>query len=183
MNVRSLALTVTTGLFLGACAAPEPAPVEERAPPPEEEAAAPAEEEMGAVVRPLEESTLEVEPLPEATTPRESAANPAVVALLNDAEQQSRAGRLEEAAATLERALQIDPDNPWLWHRLARVRLEQERWTEAANLAARSNAQAGGERTLMAGNWELIAEARAAQGDEAGAREARARAADISGSP
>lgn len=82
------------------------------------------------------------------------------------------AGRLAHAAAALERALRLEPRNPRLWQELARVRLKQGEYAQAESLAARSNSWAGGDRQLRAENWRLIAQAREARGDAAGAREA-----------
>lgn len=101
------------------------------------------------------------------------AASPAVVALLEVARAQAAAGDGEGAAASLERALRIEPKNPWLWHRLGVLRLQQGRPEEAVELAKKSNALAAGNLYLMAGNWELIAQARQALGDAAGAAMAR----------
>jgi len=80
----------------------------------------------------------------------------AVVALLNDAEAQFRIGESEQAAAFLERALRIDPNNPILWHNLAGVRLYQEDWERAANLAAKSNVIAVNDKWLRVRNWIVI---------------------------
>jgi predicted Zn-dependent protease len=96
--------------------------------------------------------------------------------LLDTAEKRASAGQLDSAAATLERALRLEPQNPVLWHRLARLRLQQGQFAQAANLAAKSNALAGNNRSLQASNWETIAQAREKLGDTAAARAARARA-------
>ena len=101
-----------------------------------------------------------------------------VIALLDTAQRQSRAGDLEAAAASLERGLRISPRNAVLWQRLASVRLEQGRYRQAEQLAAKSNALAGPEPQLRAHNWEIIAQAREFQGDSRGAAEARRRARD-----
>lgn len=101
---------------------------------------------------------------------------PAVVALLDNAGRQEKSGKLEAAATTLERAVRVDPRNPLVWHRLARVRLAQEQWKAAANMATKSNSLAGGDVALQRRNWSLIAEARQRMGDSAGARAARAKA-------
>lgn len=103
---------------------------------------------------------------------------PAVVALLEHAEQQANAGDLEAAAVTLERAIRIDSRNPMLWHHLATVRLAEGEPAQAEQLAAKSNSLAAGNRALQALNWELIAQARRSQGDTAGARAAEQRARD-----
>ncbi|MGW8183786.1 MAG: tetratricopeptide repeat protein, partial [Burkholderiales bacterium] len=69
-------------------------------------------------------------------------------------------------------ALRLEPRNPRLWQELARVRLKQGEYAQAESLAARSNSWAGGDRQLRAENWRLIAQAREARGDAAGARAA-----------
>lgn len=106
--------------------------------------------------------------------------NPAVVSLLNTASAQSRAGDYPRAAATLERAIAIEPNNAWLWHRLAGTRLEEGRLQQAAELAAKSNSLASADRSLQAQNWKLIAEVRRRQGDSNGAAAAASQAARLS---
>lgn len=103
-------------------------------------------------------------------TPAPSSA--AVVALVERADSQYKAQDLDAAAASLERALRIEPRNPQLWHRLAAVRLDQGQFDQAIQLAAKSNSLAGGSRSLQARNWQLIATARRAKGDLAGAQSA-----------
>ena len=61
-------------------------------------------------------------PVPEAPAIRE---NVAIAGLMQSARDDAAAGRLVQAAATLERALRIEPRNPRLWNELARVRLRQ----------------------------------------------------------
>src|SRR6266704_2919492 len=80
--------------------------------------------------------------------------------------------RAATAAASLERALRIEPRNPRLWQELARVRLKQGDYAQAESTAARSNSWAGGDGGLRAENWRLIAQAREARGDAEGARAA-----------
>ena len=112
-------------------------------------------------------------PVPEAVPPPETpVGSPAVVALFDSARADSAAGRLSNAAASLERALRIEPRNPRLWQELARVRLAQGQYAQAESLAARSNSWAGGDAALRADNWRLIAQARDARGDGAGAKAA-----------
>ncbi len=102
----------------------------------------------------------------------------AVMELVEEADTQSKAGNFAGAAATLERALRIEPRNPHLWNRLAHVRLQQERFEMAADLAAKSSALAGDNPGLKRDNWLIIAHARRSAGDTAGAaaavREAKA---------
>ncbi len=68
--------------------------------------------------------------------------NLAIAGLLIGARTDAAAGRLANAAASLERALRIEPRNPRLWQELA----------------------------LRADNWRIIAYARNARGDAEGAR-------------
>jgi tetratricopeptide (TPR) repeat protein len=102
--------------------------------------------------------------------------NSAVVGLINTARAESDAGQYPNAIASLERALRIEPKNPKLWQEFARVRMKQGDYAQAENLAARSNSWAGSDNDLRAENWRLIAEARAARGDESGAKAALERA-------
>lgn len=102
-----------------------------------------------------------------------------VVALVDTADAERQAGRLERAAAVLERALRIEPRNAVIWHRLAQIRLEQNEFRQASSLAAKSNALASGDARLRAANWRLIGKARARRGDVEGAQAAFARAARL----
>lgn len=83
----------------------------------------------------------------------------AVKTLLQQAELQREGGDLTNAAATLERALRIEPKNAYVWNRLAHVRAQQGQSAMAAELAAKSNAFAGGDETLKRDNADLIARA------------------------
>ena len=102
--------------------------------------------------------------------------NKAVLALVDDAERLRGSGEFNRAAASLERALRIEPRNPYLWNRLARLRLEQGQYGEAADLAAKSNALAGNNASLKRDNWRMIAAVRRSAGDLAGARAAEHKA-------
>ena len=106
-------------------------------------------------------------PLP---APPAHAENLAIAGLLLGARTDAAAGRLANAAASLERALRIEPRNPRLWQELARVRLKQGDYAQAESTAARSNSWAGSDNALRADNWRIIAHARDARGDAEGAR-------------
>lgn len=113
---------------------------------------------------------------PEPTPPAPSA-NAAVVTLLDKAGEHSAAGRLSEAGVVLERALRIEPRNPFLWQELARVRLGQGQYRQAENLAAKSNSLTAGDAALCRENWRIIGQARTKRGDLQGARAAFDKAA------
>ena len=111
-------------------------------------------------------------PAPAPAPPAARTESAAIAGLLDDARADAEAGRLTNAAASLERALRIEPRNPRLWQELARVRLKQGEYAQAESTAARSNSWAGEDSSLRAENWRLIARAREARGDAAGARAA-----------
>jgi len=105
--------------------------------------------------------------------------NLAIVALLDKARHDNEAGQREAAGASLERALRIEPRNPWLWHEFAQLRLSQGQYARAIAFAHKSNSFAGHERPLQALNWQLIGKARVAQGNPSGAEEAYKRAEEL----
>ncbi|HEX7219319.1 MAG TPA: tetratricopeptide repeat protein [Burkholderiales bacterium] len=121
-------------------------------------------------------ATPEQQPAPEAPPapppPLQHKESIAVAGLMESARAETAAGNLASAAASLERAIRIEPRNPRLWHELARVRLKQGQYAQAESVAARSNSWAGDDRALRAENWRLIAESRRARGDEDGAKAA-----------
>ena len=174
-NFIRMALLMTV-ILLQACATNTvsqryPGPVSKRAP------SGPSTEGMPHSTAPLPPTT---PPMPASPSePARTSDSPAVVALLERAEQQHQGQDLESAAASLERALRIEPRNPTLWQRLATVRLEQGQWDQAIQMAARSNSYAGRYSGLRARNWQIIAEARRAQGDVQGAAEAELKARQL----
>ena len=109
---------------------------------------------------------------PVAPAPPPAKENIAVAGLMETARADAASGNLAGAAASIERALRIEPRNARLWHELARVRLKQGQYAQAENVAARSNSWAGDDRALRAENWRLIAESRRARGDTDGAKAA-----------
>ncbi|MDA1107230.1 MAG: tetratricopeptide repeat protein [Proteobacteria bacterium] len=131
----------------------------------------PAAEESGVTVTPYPETGgAKASPLHESEAPQplaESESPPpstAVVALLDTASQQTRAGKLDNAAATLERALRLEPRNAELWTRLAEVRLKQGQLDQAAGLAAKSNNLAGNNAGIITRNLKILEQVRARKG-------------------
>ncbi len=106
-------------------------------------------------------------------------ANSAVVSLVSTARADVAGGKLDAAAASLERALRIEPNNPALWQELAKLRLQQGQYQQAEGLAARSNGWAGNNRSLRADNWRIIGQARLKRGDYPGAQAAFDKAAEL----
>ncbi len=94
----------------------------------------------------------------------------AVSNLIQTATQQKNAGNMIGAAATMERALRIEPRNAHLWNQLAAIRLMQKQYHQAEDLASKSNALAAADRDLRRDNWLLIAKARRGVGNMSGAQ-------------
>jgi len=121
-------------------------------------------------------SGLPLQPPGQAQTPSPEPAarseNAAIASLMESARAEATAGRPANAAASLERALRIEPRNPRLWQALARVHLQQGDYEQAESTARRSNSWAGSDNALRSENWRLIARSREARGDAEGARAA-----------
>ncbi len=118
-----------------------------------------------------EEALPAFEPL-NTTTPLSAAAS----ALVSAANQNSQAGDLEAASASLERAIRIEPRNASLFYKLALLRLKQSKPILAEDLAKKSALLASTDNTLKKHCWLLIAHARELQKNFSGAKEAREKA-------
>jgi len=128
-----------------------------------------------------QESSLPSPPSPSELTPFEPIEatvplSPAVGALVSAANQNSKAGDLDSAAASIERAIRIEPRNATLFYKLALLRLKQAKPRLAEDLAKKSALLASTDNTLKKHCWLLIAHAREMQKDFAGANEAREKA-------
>jgi hypothetical protein len=98
-----------------------------------------------------------------------------VVSLVKAARGQVRASQLDAAGASLDRALRIEPRNPWVWQAQAQLHLAAQQAEQAESEARKSNSLGKRNPYLEAENWRIIAAARAQRGDANGAAEARAR--------
>jgi Flp pilus assembly protein TadD len=103
-------------------------------------------------------------------------AEPTVAAILKSARDQAASGNLTGAAASLERALRIDPQNPWTWYRLAVVRFQQGQLGQAEQFARKADTLAGTDTDVRARSWRLISLVKEREGDPAAARAARNKA-------
>ena len=99
-----------------------------------------------------------------------------VLALLPPAQQPQAGGDLNGASSSLERAQRVAPREPQVLYRLAQVRMAQGDAPQAEQFARRGLTLANGRPDLQASLWALIGDARAAQGDAAGAAQARQKA-------
>jgi Tfp pilus assembly protein PilF len=98
---------------------------------------------------------------------------------VTQAHQQAAGGDTAQAAATLERALRIEPDNPLVWIELGRVRLAENNPAQADAMARKALALASGDASAQSSAWRLIADSLRARGDNGGAADADRRAASL----
>ncbi|MCP4995051.1 MAG: tetratricopeptide repeat protein [Gammaproteobacteria bacterium] len=75
------------------------------------------------------------------------------------AANQVNQGRLDLAAATLERGLRVAPKDATLWSQLAEVKLQQQQYQQARSMAAKSNSLSGGNSSIVQKNQWIIYEA------------------------
>jgi tetratricopeptide (TPR) repeat protein len=90
--------------------------------------------------------------------------NPAVLALLEAADEDLDAGRPDDAAIVIERALRIEPRNPVVWLYLGLARFDQGNYAQAEAMAAKSHTLASSDRSLRTRNVGLMASAQRAAG-------------------
>ena len=98
---------------------------------------------------------------------------------MTQAHPQARSGDTAQAAATLERALRIEPENPLVWIELGRVRLGENNPAQADAMGRKALTLASGDAAAQSSAWRLIADALRARGDNGGAAEAERRAASL----
>lgn len=103
--------------------------------------------------------------------------SPAVGSLLASAEKSSYSGSLDNAAASIERAIRIEPRNATLLYKLAEIRMKQSKPRLAEDLTKKALLLSGKDNRLKKQCWLLIGNAKILQNDAVGAKEARANAA------
>lgn len=107
--------------------------------------------------------------------------SPAVLSLLEQADELRSAGDFAGASARLERAQRIAPTEPEVYFQLSSLRLEQGSLEDAVSIATQGVDLAGSDQAMKRDLYTVIARSKDALGDAAGAAEAR-RLARASGS-
>lgn len=162
-QLRALRTAGLVGLLLAmaGCVPPDMGrpPPPARAPVP---STAPAPPPSVAVIRPVpdlgEAPPAPAEPLPPPrTAPPVSSASQA---LLTQSRGHQAAGRYEQAAASIERALRIEPRQPVLWLELGNIRLKEGDFAQAESMGRKALSLATGDATLTARAEQLIATAK-----------------------
>lgn len=143
-------------------------------------------EDSDAVPQPLPEAApgaVEVSPplrpVPDYPRSAEQVSGAAVTSLIRQARAQRQAGQPDQAAASLERALRIEPRNYFVWSALGQTYLAQKNYAQAESVAQKSTVLARGNVWVELENWKTIAIARQARGDAVGALQAQARVDEL----
>jgi len=156
-------------LLAGCVSAPPPRPEPPPPPPPASRAPQAPLPPAQPLPRPQPPASAIIRPGPPPSAPPVSAtpappAQPtATGSLVALADRQAAAGDYASAAAQLERALRIRPQDPLLWQKLAWLRLQNGDFDQAATLASRSDSLAGNNATVREQNRRIVELARARQ--------------------
>ncbi len=102
-----------------------------------------------------------------------------VISLVKAARAALKAGRTDQAGASLERALRIEPRNAWVWQALSQLHVLTQQGEQAESEAKKSISLGKRNPYLDVENWRLIAEARKLRGDKAGAGDAENKREDL----
>jgi tetratricopeptide (TPR) repeat protein len=119
-------------------------------------------------------------PEPPRPPPKQFKLGPATAALVAQAHKQATGGAYEPAAATIERALRIEPENPLLWIELGQIRLSEGNAAQADGMGHKALALATGDVTAQSSAWRLIADSLRARQRNQEAAEAERKAATLS---
>jgi Tfp pilus assembly protein PilF len=175
MRSRASLCALITIASLAACGSPipRPGPQPGGAPPSGTAQPSPAIPSQPAPAAPERSTT------PPAPPPRQFHLGAASSALVSQAHTQASGGDYGQAAATLERALRIEPDNPLVWIELGRVHLAENDAVQADAMGHKALALATGDPAAQSSAWHLIADSLRASGRNGEAAQAEQRAAGL----
>jgi hypothetical protein len=174
VTIRQLSWTVAAALVLSACTTPSPyrTPAPPAPVPPTTQQRAPVETQP---VPEPEQPVEQPQPLP-APVVREPSLSAASRALVGQAQSQMASKNYAVAAASIERALRIEPDNALLWIELGKVRQAEGNYIQAENMGRKAASMSVNAPRANSAAWTLIAESLRARGKNVEAQAAQARA-------
>ena len=105
--------------------------------------------------------------------------SPAAASLLASARGMLRAGNTERALNLAQRAQRISPDAAQVYYRLGEIYQTRSDHGRAEQFVLKGISKAGNDPDLSRTGWSMLAEIRASNGDEDGARNARERASGV----
>lgn len=179
MHLRLPVLTLSAAIALSGCALRSPAPSFPGAPA-HPSGPGSAQPGPGTPAAPAEASPVPSPEKPYTPAPKQFRLGGASQALVAQAHQQSASGDYAGAAATLERALRIEPDNPLLWTELGRIRMGESNPAQAEAMGRKALALSTGDPVAQSSAWHLIADALRARGRNGEAAEAERHSATAS---
>jgi Flp pilus assembly protein TadD len=115
-------------------------------------------------------------PAPVVKEPTLSSASRALVA---QAQGLMAAKNFPVAAASIERALRIEPDNPLLWIELGKVRQEEGNYVQAENMARKALSMSVNAPRTQSTAWKLISDSYRARGKNVEAQDALRRSGSV----
>lgn len=118
----------------------------------------------GCTTLPQAEGPTDPSPQPPDAPRDEPSMRPVSESLLQQSRELRLSGDYAQAAATLERAVRIDPGAAAIWLELARVRYAENNWSQAEQLARKADSLARSDAAVKAEARELIADALRMQG-------------------
>lgn len=83
-------------------------------------------------------------------------------ALYKEAEVALQSDRLADSEILLERALRIEPRNPYYWHSMAQVKYRQGKYRDTVQFCLKADSLAGKQPQLVVRNKELLQQAKKA---------------------
>jgi len=124
------------------------------------------------VIIPSEPEVVQPAPPPPPVQAEPIKEHPAVVALRGQAMEHLRLEQPEQAAASIERAIRIQPNNADLWLDLGAIRFSQKQYVQAESMSKKAISYASqmqqGKQALLHEAWIMIANARYARNDKEG---------------
>jgi tetratricopeptide (TPR) repeat protein len=178
MRFHSLILLLVAASLLSACSLFRSNPSEQPATRPGPSTAPPGAQPGTA--QPEPGTPTPAVPEPPRPPPKQFKLGPATAALVAQAHKQETGGNYEPAAATIERALRIEPENPLLWIELGQIRLSEGNAAQADGMGRKALALATGDAQAQSSAWRLIADSLRARQRNQEAADADKKAATLS---
>ncbi len=91
--------------------------------------------------------------------PAQTGQQAAVKSLLTYAQAAMDINDYNQAEMHMERAVRIEPQNPLLWHTMAKIKFNQNQYGQAVNFCLKSNSMITDQLQLKKDNLELMARA------------------------
>ena len=172
---KTLLAGLMAAFVLGGCVVPPPYQPPPPAPVPPQPQPEPVKPEPAPAPAPATPAP------PPAPVAREPTLNPASRSLVAQAQSQAAAKNYSVAAASLERALRIEPDNPLIWIELGKVRQAEGNFLQAENMGRKAVSMTQAAPKTRSAAWRLIAESFQSRGRNTEAQDAQAKADSFAG--